>query len=91
VRLDGSYAVVRHAKPMRCPSCKRRVAALLFDSQCTGMVYALCHAALMAKRLESVIAAKRWRPASGSMSLSSIGTARRTGNVFRGLLKLCQA
>lgn len=59
MRLNESYAFAKHAKPVRCPWCKRPAPALLFDSLATGIVCARCHAELILMRTEQVIAARR--------------------------------
>jgi DNA-directed RNA polymerase subunit RPC12/RpoP len=48
--LDESYETTRHAKPVRCPRCRRSSLVLLFDSPAQGMVCPYCHEKLIALR-----------------------------------------
>lgn len=68
MRLDESYEVVKHAKPVRCPRCRRPAPAFLFDSRATGMVCARCHADLMDTRKEEAVLVRRSKAEAGSTS-----------------------
>ena len=48
--LDESYETTRHAKPVRCPRCRRSSLVLLFDSPAQGMVCLRCHETLIGLR-----------------------------------------
>lgn len=57
---DDSSEVVRHAKPVRCPRCRKSSLVLLFDSPAQGMVCPHCHEKLIALRMQaSVLAGDR--------------------------------
>jgi transposase-like protein len=58
--LDDSFEVARHAKPVRCPRCRKSSLVLLFDSPAQGMVCPHCHEKLIALRKQaSVLAGDR--------------------------------
>ncbi|HXF93911.1 MAG TPA: hypothetical protein VNK46_14255 [Nitrospiraceae bacterium] len=61
--MDKSYEAARHAKPVRCPRCRRAAAVLLFDSRAVGMVCTHCHEALMRVRGEAAAIARDLRGA----------------------------
>ena len=48
--LDDSYEAARHAKPVRCPRCRKFSLVLLFDSPAQGMVCPHCHEKLIGVR-----------------------------------------
>ena len=50
MRFDESYETTRHAKPVRCPRCRRSSLVLMFDSPARGMVCPHCHEKLIALR-----------------------------------------
>jgi ribosomal protein S27E len=58
MNLDESYETSRHAKPVRCPRCRRSSLTLLFDSPAEGMVCSHCHEKLTALRKDVVVLAR---------------------------------
>ena len=48
--FDESYETARHAKPVRCPRCRKSSLVLMFDSRARGMVCPHCHDKLIALR-----------------------------------------
>lgn len=48
--FDESYETARHARPVRCPRCKKSSLMLIFDSPAQGMVCPHCHEKLIALR-----------------------------------------
>lgn len=48
--FDESYETARHAKPVRCPRCRKSSLVLIFDSPGRGMVCPHCHEKLIVLR-----------------------------------------
>ena len=55
--LDESYETTRHAKPVRCPRCRKASPVLVFDSPIGGMVCPHCHEKLIALRRHASVPA----------------------------------
>lgn len=55
--LDESYETTRHAKPVRCPRCRKASPVLVFDSPRGGMVCPHCHEKLIALRRHASVPA----------------------------------
>jgi hypothetical protein len=53
--LDETYETPRHAKPVRCPRCRRSSLILVFDSRAAGMVCCHCHEKLTALRKDAIV------------------------------------
>jgi len=50
MQMDETYETARHAKPVRCPRCRKSSLVLMFDSPARGMVCPHCHDKLIALR-----------------------------------------
>lgn len=77
--FDESYATARHAKPVRCPRCRRSSLILLFDSPAEGMVCPHCHEKLTALRKDAVILARELGVAAGRNNRRKRASCPRCG------------
>jgi ribosomal protein S27E len=59
--LEERQGSPKHARPVRCPQCRKFVPVLVFDSPAVGMVCVSCHRSFMELRTEAALVPKHRR------------------------------
>ncbi|MCP9473379.1 MAG: hypothetical protein NNA30_11655 [Nitrospira sp.] len=85
--LDESCETARHAKPVRCPRCRKSSLVLIFDSPARGMVCPHCHEKLIMLRKRDVgLAGGRTLPPGTARNTKRVASCPRCGQAAPLLL-----